>query len=135
MADESIEPKPHLVLNTDWLTAVFMALCLAFCLLAVGATTRRVFIGLPVKVQVKWDTWFLFLGFTWLALQVKERIARFGCILLSIAFGSRLVLVLVHASLQIQTLNAQIMKVVGILVDVGICCYVANWFKQRIRRV
>ena len=135
MTDEVTEPKAHLALDTDWMSAVLMAFCFVLCLVISAATTRQVLIGASVKVRVTWDTWFLFLGSAWLAIQVRERITRFGCLLFSIVFGSRLVLTLVHASFQIQILNAEIMRVVELLVDVGICCYVANWFKQRIRRV
>ena len=135
MTDEVTEPKTHLALDTDWMTALFTAACFVLCLLFSVATVRQVLIAAPVKVHVTWDTWFLFLGSAWFAIQVKERRARLGCILLSIVFGSRLVLMLVHASFQIQILNAEIMRVVEVLVEVGIYCYLANWFKQRTRRV
>lgn len=135
MTDEVAEPKTHLALDTDWMTALFTGACFLLCLLISVATIRQVLISAPVKVRVTWDTWFLFLGSAWFAIQVKERITRVGCILLSIVFGSRLVLMLVHASFQIQGLNAEIMRVVELLVEVGICYYLANWFKQRVRRV
>ena len=135
MTDEVTEPKTHLALDTDWMTALFTAACFVLCLLISLATIRQVLIAAPVKVRVTWDTWFLFWGSAWFAIQVKERTTKFGCISLSIVFGSRLVLMLVHASFQIQILNAEIMRVVELLVEIGICCYLANWFKQRTRRV
>jgi len=135
MADESIEPKPHLALNTDWITAVFMAFCFVLCLLTIVSTTRHVLIGSPVEVKISWETVFLFIAFGWLALQMQERVTRFGCVLLSIALGSRLVLALVHSSLQIQLLNAQIMRVVELIVMIGFCYYLARWFKEHVRRI
>ena len=132
--DEVTEPKTHLALDTDWMTAILAAFSFLLCLLTVVATTRQVLIGSPAKVQVTWDTWFLFLAFGWLALQVRDRITKSGCVLLSIVFGSRLVLALVRVSLQVQVLNAQILRVVELVVMMALCYYLARWFKQRIRR-
>jgi hypothetical protein len=129
------EPETHLALDTDWMTAVLAAICFAFCLLTLVATGRRVVINAPVQLQVTWDTVFLFLAFTWLAIHVRERITRFGCGLLSVVFGSRLILAVVHASPQIQVLNGQIMRVVDLVVTVGFCLYLIFWFKQRIKRI
>jgi|SRR5579864_1593752 len=135
MTDGATETKTHLALDTDWMTALFTGACFVLCLLVSVATTRQVLTAAPVKTGVTWDTWFLFLGSAWLAIQVKERIMRSGCIFWSIVFGSRLVLVLAHGSFRLQILNAEIMRVVELLVDIGICCSLANWFRQRIRRV
>jgi hypothetical protein len=135
MAYESTESKKHLALDTDWMTALFAAVCFMFCLMSVVVTTKRVLTGAPVQMQVTWDTVFALLAFTWLAFQTQERVAKFGCGLLSLVFGSRLILKVVHCSDQIQALNGQIMRVVELLVTVGFCFYLGLWFKQRIRRV
>jgi hypothetical protein len=119
--DEVIQEKTHLALDTDWMTAAFIAFCFVLCLLTIAATTRQVLVGGPVKAGVTWDTVFLFLAFGSLALRVRERIMKFGCVLLSIVFGSRFVLALVHTSLQIQLFNAQIIRVVELVVMIVLC--------------
>jgi hypothetical protein len=135
MTEKVTEPKMHLALDTNWMTAVFMAFCFVLCLLTIASTTRHVLIGSPVEVKISWETAFLFVAFGWLALQMRERITKFGCVLLSIVLGSRLILALFHSSLEVQTLNAQIMRVVELVVMIGFCYYLARWFKQRVRRL
>jgi hypothetical protein len=135
MAKQSTEPKTHMALDTDWMTAVFVAFCFVLCLLTIAATTRHVLIGAPVKVQVTWDTVFLLLASGWLALGSRERVTKFLCGLFSIVFGSRLLLAVVHASAQIRVLNGEIMRVVELGAMVSLCFYCAHWFRQRIRRV
>jgi hypothetical protein len=135
MAERLIERKTHLALDMDWMTAALAAIFFAFCLLGTLATARLVLIGAPVKLRITWETVFLLLAFAWLALQSRDRVAKFGCGLLGVVFGSRLLLAVVHASVQIQVLNAQVMRVVDLVVMVGFCIYLAHWFKQRIKRV
>ncbi len=114
---------------------MFTAFAFVFLLLTVVVTARSVLLGVPVKVRITWETWIMFLGFTLLVFQMREPILKFACVLISIMFGSRLLLSLVHAPLQVQVLNGEIMRVVDLVVDVGFCLYIASWFKQRIRRV
>jgi hypothetical protein len=135
MADESMEPRTQLALDTDWGTAMFTAFVFVFFLLALVVTARHVLLGAPVKLGITWGTWFMFLGFTLLAIRLRERIVKFLCVLIGVMFGSRLFLSLIHASFESQVLNGEIMRVVDLLVDVGFCLYIASWFKQRIRRI
>ena len=135
VADELTKPKAYLVLDTDWATAALSAVFFVFCMLATGATARHIFSGVPVQVRVTWHTVFLFGAFAWLAIWLPERLTRFGCGLLTLAFGSRIVLAITHASAQIQVLNGEIMRVAELLVMVGFCIYIAHWFKRRIKRI
>jgi len=78
---------------------------------------------------------FLLLASSWFAFKIHARMARFALGLLAISSGSRLFFTAVHASVQTQILNAQIMRAVGLVVMAGFCVYIAYWFKQRIKRV
>ena len=135
MTERPVEPKTHLALDMDWMTAALAVIFLAFGMLGTLATARLVLIGAPVKLRITWETVFLLLAFAWLAFQSRDRVAKFGCGLLGVVFGSRLLLAVVHASVQIQLLNAQVTRVVDLVVMVGFCIYLAHWFKQRIKRV
>jgi hypothetical protein len=135
MAERLVEPKTHLTLDIDWMTAVLAAIFFVFCLLNTLVTARLVLIGAPVKLRIRWETVLLLLAFAWLAFQSRDRVAKFGCGLLGVVFGSRLLLAVVHASVQIQVLNAQVMRVVHLMVMVSFCIYVAHWFRLRIKRV
>src|SRR6266496_1134714 len=123
MVESRSEAKTQLALDTDWTTAAFAAFGFAFSLLTIGATARSVLIGAPVQTRIKWETVFLFLIFAWLAIRLRERVTKFGCILWTIVFGSRIILAIIHASAQIQVINGQIMRVVDLLVMVGFCFY------------
>jgi hypothetical protein len=78
-----IQEKTHVALDTDWMTAAFIAFCFVLCLLTIAATTRQVLVGGPVKAGVTWDTVFLFLAFGSLALRVRERIMKSGAFCLA----------------------------------------------------
>jgi hypothetical protein len=129
------EPKTYLGLEMDWITAAFVAFCFALCLLTTAVTARRVLLGAPVHLQITWDTWFLLILFGWLAVRSRERVTRFACGLLSIVFGSRVILFIVRASTQLQVLNAQVMRAVELVVMVGFCYYLVHWLRHRIKRV
>ena len=134
VTEQLTEPKTHLALDMDWITLALGAICFAFCLLTMGAMARRVLIGAPIQVRITWETVFLFLAFTWLALRSRERLMKFGSGLLGTVFGSRFILAVFHASAQIQVMNGQIMRVVELVVMAGFCFYFAHWFKERIGR-
>lgn len=134
-ANQSTEPKKHLALDTDGLTASLFAVCFVFCLLSIGFTVRNIVAGTPVAEKITWDTVFSFLAFAWLAIRSPERMERFGCGLLSAVFGSRLVLWALHVSTQIQILNAHVMRIVALVVMTGFCLYIAHWFKGRMKQV
>jgi hypothetical protein len=135
MAERPIEPKTHLALDMDWMTALLVVIFSAFGLLWTLATARLVLIGAPVKLRITWEAVSLLLAFVWFAFQSRDRVAKFGCGLLGVVFGSRVLLAVFHASTEIQALNAQVMRVVELVVLVGFWIYLAHWFKQRIKRV
>jgi len=135
MTERPVEPKTHLALDMDWMTAALAVIFLAFGMLGTLATARLVLIGAPVKLRITWETVFLLLAFAWLAFQSRDRVAKFGCGLLGVVFGSRVLLAVVHASVHIQALNAQVMRVVELVALVGFWIYLVHWFKQRIKRV
>jgi hypothetical protein len=135
MAESVKQPKGHLALDMDWMTGVLGVICFGFCLLGSVAMARRVLTGAPVEVRITWQTVFVLLASVWFAIQVRGRAARFVLGLLVISFGSRIILALVHASAQTQVLNAEIMRVVNLVVVAAFYFYIVSWFKDRIRRV
>jgi len=118
-----------------WRTAAVGAFFFGFCLLATGAGAWRVLTGAPVGLRITWQTVFLLLGSAWFAFKIQARTARFAFGLLAISSGTRILFAGIHASVQTQILNAQIMRVVDSVVMVGFCVYVAYWFKQQIKWV
>jgi hypothetical protein len=135
MLEHGTEPKTYLGLDMDWITAAFAAFCFVLCLVTMVVKARHLLIGAPVQVPVTWDTGFLLMAFAWLAVLSRERITRFACGLLSIVFGSRVILWVVGASTQLQVLNSQVMRIVELVVMVGFCFYLVHWFRHRIKRV
>jgi hypothetical protein len=135
MSERRAETKTHLALATDWMSAAVAAMCFAVFLVSLVGRARQVLLNSPVRVNVTWEAPLLFVVFIWFAIQSRERIPRFGAGLLAIELGSRIAFAVVHATTQTQVMNAQVMRVVDLAVMIGICIYIASWFKHRIRRV
>jgi hypothetical protein len=135
MPEPLIQPKGHLALDMGWRTAALCAFFFGFCLLATGAGVWRVLTGAPVGLRITWQTVFLLLASAWFAFKIQARTARFALGLLAISSGSRIMFAVAKASVQTQILNAEIMRAVDLVIMVGFCAYIANWFGQQIKRV
>jgi hypothetical protein len=135
MPEPLIQPKGHLALDMGWRTAAVYAFFFGFCLLGIGASAWRVLTGAPVGLHITWRTVFLLLASAWFAFKIQVRTARFALGLLAISSGSRIILAVAKASVQMQILNAQIMRVTDLVVMAGVCVYIAYWFELRIKRV
>jgi hypothetical protein len=132
---EPLAQSKGLALDMDWRTAAVCLFSFGFCLLATGAGTWRVLTNAPVGLRITWPTTFVFLASAWFAFKIRDRTARFALGLLAISFGSRIIFAVTHVSVQTQILNAEIMRVVDLVVIAGFCVYIAYWFGQRIKRV
>jgi hypothetical protein len=135
MAEQLAEPKGHLALDMGWRTAAVAILGFVFCALGTAVLSWKVATVAPVNVRVTWQTVIVVLFGVWLTVEVQQRTTRFVLGLLLVASGSRLILAALHASIQTQILNGEIMRVVDLAVVAGICCYITYWFGQRIKRV
>jgi hypothetical protein len=135
MPEPLAQSKGHLALDMGWRTAALCAFFFGFCLLATGAIAWRVLTGAPVGLRTTWQTMFLLLASAWFAFKIQARMARFALGLLAISSGSRIIFAAAKACLQTQILNAEIMRVVDLVVVAGFCVYIAHWFGQQIKRV
>ncbi|GEM_PF-2432025 len=135
MSEPLAQSRGHLALGMGWRTAAVCAFFFGFCLLDTGASAWRVLTGAPVGLRITWQTVFVLLASAWFAFKIQARTARFALGLLMISSGSRILFAGVHASMQTQILNAQIMRVADLVVMAGFCVYIAYWFQQRIKRV
>jgi hypothetical protein len=130
-----MQAKGHLALDMGWRTAAVGVFFFGFCLIAIGVSAWRVLTGAPVALRVSWQTGFLLLVSVWFVFKIHVRIARFALGLLAISSASRIAFAVAHASMPTQVTNAQIMRVVDLVVLAGFCVYVAYWFGQRIKWV
>jgi hypothetical protein len=134
----TVEPtkqtKGAVAFDMGWRTALLGIICFGFCLLATVLTARRVLTGAPVELRISWRTVFVLLASAWFAFKVQVRMAQFAFGLLTLSFGSRIVLAVAQASAQTQILNAEIMRFVDFLIMTGLCLYVADWFRRRVNR-
>jgi hypothetical protein len=135
MAEHLTEPKGHLALDMGWRTAMAAIIGFVFCVLGAAVLAWEVATVAPVEVRVSWQNVIVVLFGVWLAIEVRARATRFVLGLLLLASGSRLILAALHASIQTQILNGEIMRVVDLVVVAGFCCYIPYWFKRRIKRV
>ncbi len=136
MAELQTEPKGRLALDMNWMAAACGVIAFGFCLIATLLMAWRLLTGAPVvEVRISWQTVLVALFGVWFMIEVRERTARFLIGLLVLASGSRLMLAALRASAQTQFLNAQIVRVIDLVVMTGLCAYIAYWFKQRIKRV
>jgi hypothetical protein len=135
MEESTSEPKTQLALDLGWRTATVFAFFFCFCLLAAGIGLWRIFTAAPVSLKISWQTFFALLMASWGAWKFEQRVARFAVGLLVLSFGSKLLLAALHASIDVQVLNAQIMRAVDALILIGLCGWIVVWFKPRVRRV
>lgn len=135
MLEPPTEPGKHLVVDTDWVTASLATICFLFCLLGAIAVGWRVFTGAAVSLRITWQTGFLLIFSIWLAVRAGKRALRFAMGLLAFSAGSRILLTLVHASKGVQTSNAEMMRVMDLLLMVGVCLYILRWFRDRLKRI
>jgi hypothetical protein len=135
MTESVTEPKRRLALDMGWRTAAVFALFFCFCLLAAGISLWSIFTAAPVSLKISWQTFFALLMASWGAWKFEQRIARFGIGLLVLSFSSKVLLASFHAPIDMQVFNAEIMRVVNVLLLVGICVWIILWFKPRVKRV
>jgi hypothetical protein len=134
MAEHLTEPKGHLALDIGWRTAAAAIIGFVFCVLGAVVLAWKVTTVAPVEVRVTWQNVIVVLFGIWLTIEVRGRTTRFVLGLLLLASGSRLILAALHASIQTQILNGEIMRVVDLVVVAGFCCYIPYWFRRRIKR-
>lgn len=134
MAESTSDPKTQLALDMGWRTAAVLAFFFCFCLLAMGVSLWRIFTAAPVNLTISWQTFFVLLMALWGAWRVELRAARFGATLLFLSAGSRVLLANFHASVGVQVVNAEIMRVLDAVVTTGLCVWIVFWFKPRVKR-
>jgi len=133
------ETKSHWALDTDWMTATLLVLFFLFCALVSVVTAWGILTGTPVKLsnpaRVTWQTVLLLGACVWFGFQVRGRIERFVLVLVGLGPASHILLAIMHASIEMRAKNAEVMRVVSLVLYVGGLFYIANWFKLRIKRV
>jgi hypothetical protein len=138
MSKLAAESKGYWALDTDWLTAVLSGFFFLFCLLALATGFWRVLTGAPVATHITWKILFLLLVSVWLTVRAVRhgyRTAQFAFGLLSLSFGSRIILAVLHVSVETQILNADVMRVLDLLVMAGFCIYFVSSNRGLVRRI
>ena len=118
----------------DWVTALGLGVLLVVCALIAGSRAWRILTGASIKIEVTWQTWFVVMVCLWLTLQAKEREVRIAAGVLALSAASRILLRLIHASIPVQTANAEVARVIGMLFFAGVCFYIVRYIRQRIAR-
>ena len=135
MAEPPAEPKKHLALDTDWGSAVGMALLFFLCALATIGRTMQMLHAHWSPEPVTWQTWFVLAMYAWCAFWVRERRIQIVCLLVAVGPASRVLLWLTRASIETQLANAAFTQSIGGLLFLGTCIYIIWWFKSKIRHV
>jgi hypothetical protein len=125
--------KREIVIDADWMTAVTACIFLAFCMLSIAVGMRKVLAGAPVNLQLRWESVLGLAMSAWLAFQFRERLLRFLLGALAASIASKGFLKLIHASLQLQVVNAEIMRVVDLIAMTVFCLYAFRYLKPRIK--
>jgi hypothetical protein len=135
MTEIAAKPKRDLVLDMDWISATLGLVFFLVVSAAVAASAWRLWRGVPAQVQVTWTTVFNLLWSGWLSFAIKVRPARFALGVLSLSFGSRIAFAVVHLALETQTVNAEVMRVVELLIMVGFWLCIPYWFWKQLKHV
>ena len=138
MTKSVVEPKGHWALDTDWITAALTGFFFLFCFIALAGMSWKVLTGAPVTIHITRTTWFLLTVCMWLtvrAVRAQARITGFAFGLLSVSFASRIILAALHVSIETQAVNAEVMRVVDLLIMAGFCIYVVLDFKRLLKRI
>jgi hypothetical protein len=137
MVETAAAPKKHLVLETDWTSALGMGLLFLFSCLAVAVKTRNILRGAVSLEPIAWQTWLLLgmAAYVFLSIRPSEyrKTIRIVTVLVAIGPGSRIALGMLHASEDTQLANVAFVHVINDLIFVCVCLYVLWWFKSRIR--
>jgi hypothetical protein len=134
MSEVTDDKKSALVLDTDWVTAVALVLGSMLCGAAAIYSAKRILAGVPATTQVTSQTWLLLAVAGVLFASVRNRTVRFGLSLLALSAISRIALSAAGASMLVQRENAEVMRVVMIVVLAGACVYAIVWLTRKVQR-
>jgi hypothetical protein len=134
MPDEQAGEK-KLALDTDWMTAVGMALLCLFCALFAGGITWTMLTGRWRVVPPSWALGLLIVYGLWLAVAARDQRLRlvFGVLVLGPVL--RVVAWFLHASREAEVTIAIFDRWTDVILCVGACFYSIIWFKRRVRHI
>ncbi len=126
--------RKRLILDTDWISALGVALFLVACLCLAVWTFVEVVDGIPPSSRVTWETWFLAGYFIYLLLATTDRSLRFAIGLAAAGAISRVMLWSLRASMAVQIGNAAIFRVFEMFLYLGGCIFAGRWFFAKLHR-
>ncbi len=135
MSDNLPEGKKQIALDIDWQSAALSLIFFVFMLLAAYGTARRVVARSAVETQVTWVTIIYFLLSAWGAAITRNRIVKYACGLFCFGIAIRIILRLAHASDTVQVFNAEVLRVIYLVIMIGLCVSIPLWFKRLIKHV
>jgi hypothetical protein len=139
MVESTTAPKKHLALDTDWTSAVTMVLLFIFCALFTALSAYSIFYRHHSAERITWRTWVMVGMAAWLFVSVRtsEHKSQIRAVIALMSVGpvSRIVLRIVHATVETQLANDAIVRVIDGLLFAGLGLSVLWWFKSKSRHV
>ena len=135
MAESLTEPKKHLALDTDWLSA--LGAIWLFCLFAFfGAGTIWMLLRGTLKpTPVSWVTPLLAGTSIYFGIRIPEKLFKIAAFVFAIGPVSRIILWLVGASTDTWLINEIFIEWIFALWCLAACIYVIYWFRTKITHV
>jgi multisubunit Na+/H+ antiporter MnhG subunit len=135
MAQAMTEPKKHLALDTDWLTALNVSFGLLFSILAAVGMTWSLLHTAIKAVSPSWSSPFLAVLLIYVAVKDSNKVFRASLIILAVSPISHIVLWLFRASTETRVLNEVFIRCSWIgLCFVG-CLYAIYWLSSKFKYV
>lgn len=135
MAQAMTEPRKHLALDTDWLTALNVSFGLLFSILAAIGVTWSLLHTAIKAVSPSWSSPFLAAFLIYWAAKDSNKVFRTSLLIFALGPISHIVLWLVRASTETRVLNEVFIRCSWIgLCFVG-CLYAIYWFSSKIKYV
>ena len=124
-----------LALDTDWVTATAMLLLFFMCLFFAVGNSWLLATG-SFRVSPTPYAAFAFVTFLfWMAYRAPEKVVKIGAFVLAVGPIAKIVLWLFRATPETLRLNAVFERTFDMVVYLGACVYVINWFRCRFQWV
>ena len=135
MAEVLPEPKKHLALDTDWLSAMG-AVCGFFIAGSLGAA----FVWMTVRGTFKvtspsWLAPLVAATLIYAGIRTSEKLFKIAFFVFAIGPVSRIVLWLARASNETRLINEIFVRWIDTALFFAACVYVIYWFKTKVRYV
>jgi hypothetical protein len=134
MMEKSGAVEKQLLLDTDWITALFtVGVILVFAFVA-GLDLMGIMKGITSSVKVTWETWVLVVFGFYCFLTAKDWRVRAVFTFLIVETILEIAFWLAHAPMNVQLTNAAIFRIVDAVGLLGGCVYAIWWLSSKVRR-